>query len=205
MKQGHLNDCINVCLVNAFSALMLLVGWKEWHLACKNWAMCCWRGYLSVARCRFAYGPADATATHCLLLQQNPHWFHLSGTGYQLTWVIPDKVQVGGGIKRLCVCVIDSVWHAYMLVVQHCYALICVSTQLVLDIWFTLDCGFTLFSLFLNICAYTCIHLFVSILPDFGGQCLCCHTCLVCYFVWLCHFTFSCLRQFFSYISRLTC
>jgi len=26
-------------------------------------------GYLSTARCRLAYGPADATATHCLLLQ----------------------------------------------------------------------------------------------------------------------------------------
>jgi len=27
-------------------------------------------GYLSGARCKwFAYGPADATATHCLLLQ----------------------------------------------------------------------------------------------------------------------------------------
>jgi len=30
----------------------------------------CWRGYLSGARCRLAYGPADATATHCLLLQK---------------------------------------------------------------------------------------------------------------------------------------
>ena len=29
----------------------------------------CWRGYLSGARCRLAHGPADATATHCLLLQ----------------------------------------------------------------------------------------------------------------------------------------
>ena len=29
----------------------------------------CWRGYLSSARCRLAYGPADATATHCLSLQ----------------------------------------------------------------------------------------------------------------------------------------
>ena len=29
----------------------------------------CWRGYLSGARCRLAYGPADATATHCLLFQ----------------------------------------------------------------------------------------------------------------------------------------
>ena len=35
----------------------------------KNWAVGCWHGYLSGARCRLAYGPADATATHCLLLQ----------------------------------------------------------------------------------------------------------------------------------------
>jgi len=35
----------------------------------KNWVVGCWRGYLSGARCRFAYGPADVTATHCLLLQ----------------------------------------------------------------------------------------------------------------------------------------
>jgi len=50
----------------AFSALMLLVGQ---HLACKNWVMGCWRGCLSGVRCRLAYGSADATATHCLLLQ----------------------------------------------------------------------------------------------------------------------------------------
>jgi len=31
--------------------------------------------------CKLTYGPADATATHCLLLQQNPDWFYLSGTG----------------------------------------------------------------------------------------------------------------------------
>jgi len=35
----------------------------------KNWVVGCWCGYLSGARCRFAYGPADTTATHCLLLQ----------------------------------------------------------------------------------------------------------------------------------------
>jgi len=29
----------------------------------------CWHGYLSAVRCRLAYVPADATATHCLLLQ----------------------------------------------------------------------------------------------------------------------------------------
>ena len=47
----------------------------------KNWVVGCWRGHLSGARCRLAYGPADATAAHCLLLQWNPDWFYLSGTG----------------------------------------------------------------------------------------------------------------------------
>jgi len=38
---------------------------------CPNWnaLVGCWRGYLYRARRRLAYGPADATATHCLLLQ----------------------------------------------------------------------------------------------------------------------------------------
>jgi len=65
----------------AFSALTLLVGRQEGHPACKKRVVRCWRGYLSGTRCRLAYGPADATATHCLLLQQNPDWFYLSGTG----------------------------------------------------------------------------------------------------------------------------
>jgi len=40
----------------------------EWVIA-KVWVVGCWRGCLSAVRCRLAYGPADATATHCLLLQ----------------------------------------------------------------------------------------------------------------------------------------
>jgi len=35
----------------------------------KNRVVGCWCGCLSGARCRLAYGLADATATHCLLLQ----------------------------------------------------------------------------------------------------------------------------------------
>jgi len=35
----------------------------------KNRVVGWWRGYLSGARCRLAYGPADAIATHCHLLQ----------------------------------------------------------------------------------------------------------------------------------------
>ena len=57
-----------LALMIAFSALTLLVGRQEGHPACKNWVVGCWCSYLSGARCRFAYGPADATATHCLLL-----------------------------------------------------------------------------------------------------------------------------------------
>jgi len=49
---------------------MLLVGWQEGHLASKkltSWVLA-W-GYMSKTRCRFSYGPRDATATHGLLLQ----------------------------------------------------------------------------------------------------------------------------------------
>jgi len=49
----------------AVSALTLLLGWQEGHLACKKLS----GGMLAGSRCRFAYGPADATATHYLLLQ----------------------------------------------------------------------------------------------------------------------------------------
>jgi len=43
--------------------LTLLAGCLEEHLACKNWVMRCWCGYLSGVRCRlFAHGPTGATA-----------------------------------------------------------------------------------------------------------------------------------------------
>jgi len=45
------------------------LGGRKGIRSVKNWVVRCWRGYLSGARCRLAYGPADATATHCLLLQ----------------------------------------------------------------------------------------------------------------------------------------
>jgi len=55
-------------LPSGFSALTLLVGQQEGHLTCKNLSgrvLAC----LSGARCRLAYGPADATSTYCLFLQ----------------------------------------------------------------------------------------------------------------------------------------
>jgi len=53
---------------HSFSALTLLVGRQEGHPACKKLSggMLAW---LSGIRCRLAYSPADATATHYLLLQ----------------------------------------------------------------------------------------------------------------------------------------
>ena len=63
----HLVPCIPVN--NAFSALTLFVGRQEGLRTVKNWVVGCWRGYLSGAQCSLAYGPGDATATHCLLLQ----------------------------------------------------------------------------------------------------------------------------------------
>ena len=62
-------------IIHPFKGLCLqcfdAVGWadRKGIRPVKNWAVGCWRGYLSGARCRLAHGPADATATHCLLLQ----------------------------------------------------------------------------------------------------------------------------------------
>ena len=53
----------------SFSALTLLVGRQEGHTACKKLSGGVLAWCLSGARCRLAYGPADATVTHCLLLQ----------------------------------------------------------------------------------------------------------------------------------------
>jgi len=57
-----------------------------------------WHGYLSGARCRLAYGPADAIATHWSLASAKsrfvlPFW-------YRLTWVVPEKGRV---CVRVCV------------------------------------------------------------------------------------------------------
>jgi len=57
------------------SVLVLSVLWRCWLggmkgiQPVKNWVVGCWHGYPSETRCRFAYGPGDATAIHYLLLQ----------------------------------------------------------------------------------------------------------------------------------------
>jgi len=86
---------------------MLLVGRQEGHPACKNWAVGCWRGYLSGSRCRLAYGLADTTATHSLVSLKSRLVLSFS---YRLTRVVLDKPGV-----CVCVCVpVDRTvvcWH----------------------------------------------------------------------------------------------
>ena len=64
--------CIVPCIVPVFVPSVLWCccsGCRKGIRPVKNWVVGCWHGFLSGARCRLAYGPADATATHCLLLQ----------------------------------------------------------------------------------------------------------------------------------------
>ena len=67
LRLSHFSGLYSEYNIIAFSAMTLLVGRQEGHPACKKLSggVLAW---LSV-RCRLAYGPADATATHCLLLQ----------------------------------------------------------------------------------------------------------------------------------------
>ena len=85
-----------------FSALALLVGWQEGHPACKNLSSGVLAWLFSGARCRLAYGPADATATHYLVSLKSrlvlPFW-------YRLTGVVPDKGPSNESVCELCVYV----------------------------------------------------------------------------------------------------
>ena len=63
--------CSEICLQCFMPSVLwhCWLGGRKGIRPVKNWAVGCWHGYLPGARCRLAYGPADATATHCLLLQ----------------------------------------------------------------------------------------------------------------------------------------
>ena len=96
------NDCQIENFKNTLqSALMLLVGRQEGHPACKKRVAGCWHGCLSGARCRLAYGPADATATYSPSLASVksrlvlPFW-------YQLTRVVPEKGPLNGCVCMCC-------------------------------------------------------------------------------------------------------
>jgi len=85
----------------------------------KTWVVKCWHGYLSGARCRLAYGPADTTTAHCFAPVKSklvlPFW-------YRLTWVVPDR-----GPLNVCVCVCVRV-HACACVCVCVCVRVCVCT-----------------------------------------------------------------------------
>ena len=61
--------CVRVIVLLPSVLWCCWLGGRKGIWPVKNWVVGCWHGYLSEARCRLAYGPADAIATHCLLLQ----------------------------------------------------------------------------------------------------------------------------------------
>ena len=77
-------------------AFLPSVLWRCWlggRKGIKNWIVGCWHGYLSVANCSWCQ-------CHSLSLAPvNPDWFW-----YQLTQVVPDKVQRA---VNHCVCVVE--------------------------------------------------------------------------------------------------
>ena len=77
-----------------FSALTLL-GSRKGIRPVKKWVVGCWHGYLSRARCRLAYGPADATVICFSKIQ----------TGF--AFLVP--AYLGSprkrAVKRVCGCV----------------------------------------------------------------------------------------------------
>ena len=69
--------------------------------------MGCWRGYVCGSRCRFAYGPADATVTHYLLLQLIQIGFTCLVLPFwcQLTRVVLGKIhEVCKMVMCVCAC-----------------------------------------------------------------------------------------------------
>ena len=64
-----------------------------------------WHGYLSGARCRLAYCPADATATHCL-------YFNKIQIGF--TFLVPAHPgSPGKGPLNECVCLAHTLCAYY--------------------------------------------------------------------------------------------
>ena len=88
-----------ISMWTVFHSLCCWLGSRKGIWPVKNWVLGCWHSYPSGVRCRLAYGPADATATHCLLL--------LDSLSLGFTVLVPAHLDSPGqsAVKRVCVCV----------------------------------------------------------------------------------------------------
>ena len=101
-----------------------MVGWQEGHPACRKlWVVGCWSGYLSGARCRLAYGPADATVVkrvRACVFRRLLAW-RRSGTSVWPGWwrsyvipaIVPTTCGFGSGLiaRGRCGCARLRTWH----------------------------------------------------------------------------------------------
>ena len=104
-------------IIDHFLAPVPSVLWRCWldgkkgNRPVKNWVVGYWHGYLNGARCRLAYGPANATATHCASC------FSKIQIGFY--FLVP--AYLGSpeqrAVKRLCVCVF---WHHLAETMEQC-------------------------------------------------------------------------------------
>jgi len=115
-------------------ALTLLGGRKDIQPV-KNWVVGCWRGYLSGARCRLAYGPANASATHSLSLLSVKSRLVLS-FWYRLTQLVLDEWPLNGR-ARACVrvCIGDCVHVTFFKNQKHLRGFLKTRTLAFLEIW----------------------------------------------------------------------
>ena len=97
------STCLYVCILSGITVLWCCwLGDRKGIQPVKNWVVRCWHGYLSGARCRLAYGPADA---YCHSLSLAPVKSRLVFTFLVLAHLgSPGKRTV----KRVCVRVCVS-------------------------------------------------------------------------------------------------
>jgi len=96
MSAAFIPCCLGITLPSVLWCCWL--GNRKGIRPVKNWVVGCWHGYLSGARCRLAYGPADATATHSSCFSKIQIGF---------TFLVPAALDSPRqrAVKWICVCV----------------------------------------------------------------------------------------------------